>query len=68
MKANLNLGSILGIKIKIHWTFFFLIAWVIFDELKRGGNLESLFFYFVCFPVRYTARIGACPNRQTFWY
>jgi Zn-dependent protease/predicted transcriptional regulator len=47
MKANLNLGSILGIKIKIHWTFFFLIAWVIFDELKRGGNLESLFFNIV---------------------
>ena len=26
MKANLNLGSVSGIKIKVHWTFFFLIA------------------------------------------
>jgi Zn-dependent protease len=44
MKANLSLGSISGIKIKIHWTFFFLIAWIVFDELKRGGNTESILF------------------------
>lgn len=44
MKANLNLGRISGIKIKIHWTFFFLIAWIVFDELKRGGNMESVLF------------------------
>ena len=44
MKANLNLGSISGIKIKIHWTFFFLIAWIVFDELKRGGSSESILF------------------------
>ena len=44
MKANLGLGSIFGIKIKIHWTFFFLIAWIVFDELKRGGSTESILF------------------------
>ncbi|GAA4884370.1 site-2 protease family protein [Flaviramulus aquimarinus] len=44
MKANLNLGSISGIKIKMHWTFFFLIAWVVFSELKRGGTTESTLF------------------------
>lgn len=44
MKANLNLGSISGIKIKIHWTFFFLIAWIVFDQLKHGGNSESILF------------------------
>lgn len=44
MRANLNLGSISGIKIKIHWTFFLLIAWIVFDELKRGGNAESILF------------------------
>ncbi|MCD2259615.1 site-2 protease family protein [Psychroserpens luteolus] len=44
MNANLNLGSIFGIKIKIHWTFFFLIAWIVFDELKRGGNTQSVLF------------------------
>ncbi|WP_142785911.1 site-2 protease family protein [Changchengzhania lutea] len=44
MKANLNLGSISGIKIIVHWTFFFLIAWIVFSELKRGGTNESIFF------------------------
>jgi len=44
MKANLNLGSVSGIKIIVHWTFFFLILWVVFDELKRGGTTESILF------------------------
>lgn len=44
MKAKLNLGRVSGIKIKIHWTFFFLMAWIVFDELKRGGNIESVLF------------------------
>jgi len=44
MKGNLNLGSISGIKIKIHWTFLFLIIWVVFNEIKRGGNTKSILF------------------------
>lgn len=44
MKANLNLGRVSGIKIKVHWTFFFLIIWIIFDELKRGGTTDSILF------------------------
>jgi len=44
MKGNLNLGRISGIKIVVHWTFFFLIAWIVFSELKRGGNTESVLF------------------------
>ena len=44
MKANLNLGSVSGIKIKVHWTFLFLIIWIIFDELKRGGSTRSVLF------------------------
>lgn len=44
MKANLYLGSISGIKIIVHWTFFFLIAWIVFSELNQGGNTESVFF------------------------
>jgi len=44
MKASLNLGSISGIKIIVHWTFLFLILWVVFDELKRGGTVESILF------------------------
>jgi Zn-dependent protease len=44
MKANLNLGSVSGIKINIHWTFLFLIIWIVFDELKRGGSTNSILF------------------------
>ncbi len=44
MRSNLNLGSISGIKIKVHWTFLFLIVWIIFVELKRGGTTESILF------------------------
>lgn len=44
MKANLNLGSVSGIKILVHWTFFFLIAWIVFSELKGGGTTKSIVF------------------------
>jgi len=44
MKANLSLGRVFGTEIKVHWTFFFLILWIIFNELKRGGNTESILF------------------------
>ena len=44
MKTNLSLGRISGIKIIVHWTFFFLIAWIVFSDLKRGGNTESVLF------------------------
>lgn len=44
MKGNLNLGSVSGIKINIHWTFFFLIAWIVFEEIKQGGTTESILF------------------------
>lgn len=44
MKANLNLGSISGIKIIVHWTFFFLIAWIVFSELKEGGSTKGILF------------------------
>lgn len=46
MKLSLNLGSISGIKIIVHWTFFFLILWIVFEELKRGGTIQSILFNF----------------------
>jgi len=44
MKANLSLGSIAGIKIKVHWTFFLLIIWIVSDQIKRGGDTESILY------------------------
>ncbi len=45
MKVNLSLGHISGIKIKVHWTFFLLLAWIVSAELKQGGNTESVLFH-----------------------
>ncbi len=47
MKANLNLGSIFGIRIIVHWTFFFLIIWVAISEIKQGGTTESVLYNIV---------------------
>lgn len=44
MKANLSVGRISKIKIIVHWSFFLLIAWIVFDELNRGGDIESILF------------------------
>ena len=47
MKANLSLGSVSGIKIMVHWTFFFLIAYIAFYELNQGGDLNSIVYNIV---------------------
>ncbi|GAB3202913.1 Zn-dependent protease/CBS domain-containing protein [Pontibacter aydingkolensis] len=41
MKWSLKLGSIAGIKILVHWTFIFLIAWVVFSEAQRGSDVNT---------------------------
>jgi Zn-dependent protease len=41
MKGALHLGTISGIKIEIHWTFSFLIIWVVFLDIQKGGNINS---------------------------
>lgn len=42
MKGTFNLGRYFGIKVQIHWTFLFLIGWVIFVELRKGSNLQTI--------------------------
>lgn len=41
MKWALNLGHIAGIKILVHWTFLFLIGWIVFTEMGRGSDLAT---------------------------
>ncbi|MBQ4819662.1 site-2 protease family protein [Aquimarina sp. MMG016] len=41
MKGVLNLGKVFNVKIEIHWTFIFILAWVIFSELESGGTLQN---------------------------
>jgi Zn-dependent protease len=42
MKWSLHLGRLAGIKIVVHWTFIFLIAWVVFIELQRGSDTFTI--------------------------
>jgi Zn-dependent protease/predicted transcriptional regulator len=44
MKTNLNLGRVTGIKIQIHWTFLFLMVWIVFEALLRGDSTKSIVF------------------------
>ncbi|WP_276370246.1 site-2 protease family protein [Chryseolinea sp. H1M3-3] len=38
VKYSLRLGSIMGINLFVHWTFFILIGWVIFSHLSLQTN------------------------------
>jgi Zn-dependent protease len=42
MKYALYLGRILGVKIYIHWTFVFLIAWVVITGLENDAPGKSV--------------------------
>lgn len=42
MGASLTLGRVKGIKIRVHWTFYLLLAWIVFLEISRGSSLESM--------------------------
>ncbi|WP_238858058.1 site-2 protease family protein [Poritiphilus flavus] len=41
MKGVLKLGRIAGIKIEVHWTFSLLLIWVVYLDLRSGGNITS---------------------------
>jgi Zn-dependent protease len=55
MKGVLHLGRVVGIKIEVHWTFSLLLIWVVYLDIKRGGDLNSalmnislILFLFFC--------------------
>ncbi len=41
MRGVLNLGKLFKVTIEIHWTFIFILAWIVFLELKSGGTLYN---------------------------
>lgn len=41
MRGSLRLGKVSNVSIEIHWTFVFILLWVIFSELKSGGTMEN---------------------------
>lgn len=42
MKGSFKLGNIAGIGIFIHWTFAFLIIYVVFSNYRQGHNAEQI--------------------------
>lgn len=42
MKGSFKLGNIAGIGIFIHWTFAFLIIYIIFSNYRQGHNAEQI--------------------------
>lgn len=44
MKWALQLGKVFKIRILVHWTFLFILVWVVFLEIQKGGNFESILF------------------------
>ncbi len=44
MKANLYLGKVFGMKIKLHWTFYILLLWLAIQQLIYTTNSLLLMF------------------------
>ena len=53
MKASLYIGRPFGIKVTVHWTFFILIAYIIYINIKNGSSFaemsESVLFVLTIF-------------------
>ena len=41
MNRSFSLGSILGIAIKVHWTFFLLVTWIFLASLLSGSDMSA---------------------------
>jgi Zn-dependent protease len=48
MKWSLNAGRLFGIKFRIHATFFLLLLYVFFSDIKEGFGQAGLSVLFVC--------------------
>jgi Zn-dependent protease len=48
MKWSINAGRLFGIKFSIHVTFFLLLAYVFFSDIKEGFGQAGLSVLFVC--------------------
>ena len=42
MKASITLGKFAGIKVRIHWSFWLIIVWIIFLDISRGNDLTGM--------------------------
>ncbi|TAL60230.1 MAG: site-2 protease family protein, partial [Bacteroidetes bacterium] len=43
-KWSLYIGNVSGIKVFIHWTFIFLIAWIAISGIRDGENTATILY------------------------
>lgn len=41
LRGSLKVGSLLGIPLYVHWTFWLLIAWIMAGPLLMGGEWRT---------------------------
>lgn len=70
MKNSLQLGTVAGIKISIHWTFMILLIWIVFINWKSGQDamaiLWSLFFILAIFGCVILHELGHALTAKRF--
>jgi Zn-dependent protease len=42
MKASLQIGKFVGIKVSIHWTFLLLLLWIVYANGKAGADATAI--------------------------
>jgi Zn-dependent protease/predicted transcriptional regulator len=42
MRYSLYLGKLLGVKIYVHWTFAFLVGWIVISTMRAGLGLSAV--------------------------
>jgi len=61
MKYSLQLGTIFGIKVQIHWTFLILLGWIVFSNMRAGSGAEQTMW-----SVLFILTIFACVTLHEF--
>lgn len=72
MKSSLNLGQVSGIKVKIHWTFFLLVLWVVAASFISKQNLVTtgwnVLFLVVLFACVVLHELGHALTARRYGY
>jgi Zn-dependent protease/CBS domain-containing protein len=70
MKGVLKLGNVSGIRLEVHWTFIFLLLWIVFIEVKRGSSvntlLTSILFIIILFACVVLHELGHALTARNF--
>jgi Zn-dependent protease/CBS domain-containing protein len=44
MKGSFKLGKLANISVFIHWTFFILLGWIVFNDIQSGLEIVQIFW------------------------